>query len=182
MKQFLILTGVLFILTGCIGAGKISTVKPQGDNVFPKIEGIDLLGKNRQIPDTFAGAFNIVTVAFEREHQRDVDTWIGLALEIMHEREDVRFYEIPLIYKINGPYRMFINNGMRSGIPDQAARERTITVYTDRDAFTRLMEMQTDRIYTLLLNERGEILWRVEGAMTPETQQGLISTLKKLSR
>lgn len=180
MRNLFVLTTVLLVMTGCIGAGKISTVKPQGEGFFPQVEGIDLLGETRQLPGAFEGKLNIVTVAFEREHQDDVNPWIDLAIEIMDDHPKVRFYEVPLIYEINAPYRMFINNGMRSGIPDPAARERTITVFTDRDAFTTPMEMKTDIIYTLLLDEKGKILWRSSDVLTDEKGEQLRAKVKGL--
>ncbi len=178
IKRILCLTGAILTMTGCIGAGKLSEVKPQGQGLFPKLEGIDLQGKTRRLPDSFAGKLNIVTVAFEQEQQEDVNTWISLADEIIKDNKTVRFYEIPLIYKLNAPYRMWVNNGMRSGIPDEAARERTITVYTDREAFTKLMNMQTQNIYTLLLDDQGKILWRAQGTLTKPLETELLEKIK----
>lgn len=179
MKKFLVLLGALFIVTGCIGAGTISGLQPQGNNMFPKLEGIDLLGKKRDLPAAFEGKLNIISVAFEREHQEDVNPWIGLALEIMKEHKGVRYYEVPLIYELNAPSRFWVNNGMRSGIPDQAARERTITVFTDRPAFTGLMNMDASIIYTLLLDDKGKILWRTSDVLTDEKAIDLKQEIRK---
>lgn len=180
MMRFFVLIGALLIMTGCIGAGKISTVKPQGENYFPKMEGIDLLGEMRQLPESFEGKLNIVTVAFEREHQKDVNEWIALADEIMQEHPDVKFYEIPVIYEINAPYRFWVNNGMRSGILEPEARERTITVFTDREKFTGIMNMNTEIIYTLLLDQKGKILWRSPGVLTEENAEDLANEIARL--
>lgn len=182
MKNLFVLTVALFFMTGCIGAGKISEVKPQGSDAFPIVEGIDLIGEIRELPASFEGKLNIVTVAFERDHQDDVNPWIDLAIEIMSDYPAIRFYEVPLIYEINAPYRMFINNGMRSGIPDKAARERTITVFTDRNAFITPMKMKTDTIYTLLLDEKGRILWRSADVLTDEKGAQLKAKIQGLMK
>ncbi len=37
--------------------------------------------------------------------------------------------------------QVFINEGMRAGIPDPATRERTITLYIDKPAFQHALDM-----------------------------------------
>lgn len=173
------------MLFGCIGAGSVSTIKENQAGggsgatetvIMPFVTGIDLLGAERQIPNGengFEGQKNLVVFAFEREHQEDVNTWIAMADELMAQYYDLRFYEVPVIEELNAAYRLWVNNGMRSGIPGEKARERTITVYTDVEKFTRLMDMQTDRIYLFLMDQNGRTLWRTEGPAQPEDVQDL---------
>lgn len=172
MKYF-ILSILLITLSACIGAGDLSGMTQRGENRFPTMEGIDLMGDERVIPDSFAGDLNIVAVAFEREQQADVNTWIAEMDALMGAYEDLRFYEIPVIYEVSAPYRFWINNGMRSGIPSDAARERTITVYTEREPFLETMDMSVDQITVLLLDDSGQIVWRADGALTDEALEGL---------
>ncbi len=146
---------------------------------FPHLTGIDLLGNERQIPQSFKGKLNIVAVAFQREQQEMVNTWIPIADKIIEERKDVRFYEVPLIYELGGLYRGWINNGMRMGIPDPVARERTITVYTKRDTFLKKMNMKTSTIYVLITDESGKILWRTSGEATADNVKKLKAALSK---
>jgi hypothetical protein len=42
---------------------------------------------------------------------------------------DLAYYELPTIQSRNSFYKMFINEGMRAGIPNPKARERTIILY-----------------------------------------------------
>lgn len=171
-----ILAGVCsMMLFGCIGAGENSAITPQEKGFFPHMTGIDLIGEDRAVPQSFAGDLNLVAIAFEREQQDLVNTWIGVADDLMKDNSQLRFYEVPLIYEMNGAYRTWVNNGMRSGIPDPVARERTITVYTDRPKFLETMSMQPDRIYVVLLNKSGKILWQTEGSSDPSK----IDSLKK---
>ncbi len=168
----------LFCLSGCIGSGKISEVQrsQKGHNMFPEMTGIDLLGEERSIPDTFTGKYNLVNLAFEQEQQELVNEWIEVAEEIMQEHDDLRYYEIPVIYEVSAAYRMFINNGMRGGIPSPQARERTITVYTDREKLFTMMDMKQSSIYTFLLDDQGKILWRGEGV--PDANQ--LASIKQI--
>lgn len=156
-------------LASCIGPGSNSEiVRPDGEAQFPPLKGIDLLGESRQLPDTFAGELNIVAVAFRQEQQEAVNSWIPVAEDLMQRYDGLRFYEIPLIYEMTALGRAWVNNGMRSGILDNIARERTITVYTDRDAFWEIMDMQESEISLLLVDDRGQILWRHDGVADEE--------------
>jgi hypothetical protein len=145
-----------------IGSGKNSQIKINGEN-FPKIIGIDLQGKKQELPESFKGKINIVAIAFKREQQKDVDSWIIGVDEVIKNNPNVNFYEIPLIYELGAFSRMWINNGMRYGIPSEISRKRTITVYTDREKFFQIMKMKKDIVYVLILDDKGKILLRVEG-------------------
>jgi hypothetical protein len=60
--------------------------------------------------------------------------------------------------------RWFIDTGMRRGIPDQKARARTITLYTDKKPLLKALGITDEtRIYCFLVNRAGQILWRAEG-------------------
>lgn len=173
MKTLLSLAAAGLLLSGCIGAGTNTGFDFQSDTQIPAMTGVDLFGEDRSIPGTFDGKLNIVTVAFEQEHQLDVNTWIPIADELMETHENLRFYEIPVIFKANALFRTWVNNGMRSGIPSDKARERTITVYTDREALSEKMQFQMDRIYTFIVDGGGQILWRAEGPVTKEAETEL---------
>jgi len=155
---------LLFALQSCIiGAGENSKIEANKNNYFPKITGIDLDGKKQELPTVFKNEFNLVIVAFKREQQAEVDTWIKTIEPVLKENPNLSFYEIPLIYELSTFSRMWVNNGMRFGIPDKVARKRTITVYTNREEFFRITQMKEDRIYALLIDDNGKILWRAEG-------------------
>jgi predicted transcriptional regulator len=69
---------------------------------------------------------------------------------------------------------------MRLGIQDKIARERTITVYTNRDKFFEIMNMKGDKIYVLLLDKDGKILWRTDGLANQKNIESLQKILKKI--
>lgn len=169
-------------MSGCIGAGKISTIGYNGEGRFPSLTGIDLHGQEREIPKGFKGEFNIVAVAFQRQQQKDVDTWIPKIEAIIERSDALKFYEIPVIYEVNMANRMFINNGMRAGIEEDNARSRTITVYTSREDFIKLMSMEEDHIYIFLLNKNGEILWRHKGPYDDDAFQNLNDVMKDIQK
>ncbi len=175
MKKFLIIASVLIIASCGIGAGENSDIINRKTGFFPKLTGIDLEGEKRRLPKSFNNKINLVVIAFHRDQQDDVDDWVEEADEIMKKYPEVGFYEIPLIYELDPFSRTFINNGMRRGVVDPIARKRTITVYTDREKFLKIMNMKDDRIYLLVVAKNGKIMQRIEGDATNEN----ISSLKK---
>lgn len=177
--KYLLLIMTTIGLNACIGAGENSTITPRGDFQIPAMTGIDLTGEERPIPQSLEGDLNILIFAFEREQQQNVNTWLPAVKDMEQSYESVRFYEIPLIYEMNALMRGWVNNGMRSGIEGQQARERTITVYTERDRFLNMMDMASDTIYTLLVDQDGTILWRIAGDATDQKITALQSAIEK---
>jgi hypothetical protein len=75
--------------------------------------------------------------------------------------------------------RTFLNEGMRAGIPDQTARERTITLYLDKETFKSALGIPNeDEIYLFLTNRDGEILWQTTGAYTIEKANDLLQFIQ----
>ena len=110
---------------------------------------------------------NLLLIAFRQWQQRDVDTWIPVAVALAAEHPDFRVYELPVISKVYRPVSGFIDGGMRSGIPDPDVRDSTITIYLDRKSFLRDLGIgSVGEIVPMLVTPRGKILWRATGRMT----------------
>ena len=146
---------------------------------FPVTTGSNLQRKKLNLPEDLEGELNLVFIAFQQWQQTQVDTWIPFARQIEETYPAVRYYELPTIQRLNVLARTFINEGMRAGIPDPVARERTITLYVDKDAFRKALQLShEDDIYVLLLDRQGQVLWRAEGAFTPEKGDSLAAALR----
>ena len=48
MKEVINIACLMFLLTGCIGSGDISSVKDNGEGYFPSMVGINLHEKRKQ--------------------------------------------------------------------------------------------------------------------------------------
>jgi hypothetical protein len=132
-------------------------------------------------PNDFAGEFNLVIVPFQQYQQRTVNTWIPFAQEIEASFPGFIYYELPTIYEMPLLSRTFVNEGMRAGIPDQTARERTITLYLDKEKFKSALDIPSeDDIYLFLVDRNGEIFWRSDGVYTQEKAENLLDTIKNL--
>ena len=131
---------------------------------FPSVEGANLEGRRMVLPADFEGALDVVVIAFQREQQRDVDSWMPFLNRLAAERRELKVYELPTLGRRYRPIRSFIDGGMRRGIPDAAVRAATVTLYIDKSAFRRALRLDDeDRIYVLLVDPDAHVHWRASG-------------------
>jgi hypothetical protein len=146
---------------------------------FPTVSGSNLQRARLTLPQDFQGELNLVLIAFQQWQQAQVDTWVPFARQLEEAYPAVRYYELPTIQRLNTLARTFINEGMRAGIPDRLARERTITLYLDKEAFREALQLPgEDDIHVLLLDRQGWVLWRAEGAFTPDKGESLAAAIR----
>ena len=138
---------------------------------FPRLAARDLEGGARMLPAGFTGSSNLVVVAFRREQQSMVDSWISWFDTISAAHPGLRCYEVPVIATRWSPGRRFIDGGMAQAVPEEAARRRTLTVYTDvRRVTDALAIYDTQTVTVLLVDGDGRVLWRTTGpAREPAT-------------
>lgn len=142
--------------------------------MFPRVRAANLERRPFVLPDDLEGERNLVLIAFQREQQFDIDTWIPVAQRQMQRHRDVRYYELPTISRSVPLARWWLDEAMRAGIPDRVARANTITLYLDKPAFRRALQLpREDTIYALVVDRAGRVLWRTEGPCTAAKAQSL---------
>ena len=149
-----------------IGSGPISDIESfsSESKLFPQVRGTNLEGEQFLIPQDLKAKKKLLLIAFKRKQQEDINTWLTSTTELLNKYPDFSVYEIPVLKKFNFLMRFNINNGMRYGIDSKMQRERTITLYLDKDKFNQALEIETqDTIYAFLLNEKNEIIWKAQG-------------------
>jgi hypothetical protein len=148
------------------------------DPKFPEVEGRSLHDDVLTLPGDLEGELNLLAVAFDRNHQREVDTWIPLFRDLEERVSGLAGYEIPTISGGWKPLRWFIDGGMKTAIPDPLTRRRTVTVYGDVDRVTEGLGLpDRDRIAVVLIDRRGEVLWMAQGALVGAPPQDLLDAL-----
>jgi hypothetical protein len=148
---------------------------------FPKITSENLARETLNLPGDFEGDYNLCLIAFQQWHQRLIDTCIPWARRLEQTHPRFRYYEFPVIRRLNPLYRGFIDRGMRAGIPDPVARHKTITLYTDKEAFKRALEINTESdIHLRLVDREGVVHWSGAGGLTREATDSLTETLEAL--
>lgn len=151
------------------------------DPHFPVVSGFNLDRQEIVFPRDFGGDYNLVIVPFKQYQQQIVNTWIPFAQYVEASYPGFIYYELPTIYEMPVLSRTFINEGMRVGIPDRTARERTITLYINKETFKSVLDISTEDDVNLFLVDRdGEILWRTTGEYTEEKAQDLVQFIRGL--
>ena len=150
---------------------------PEG--MFPKLTATNLAKETLSLPEDFAGDRNLLLIAFQREQQKNVDTWLS-EMKRFESSPNFRYYELPTIDRLNFLARWFIDSGMRRGIPDRKARARTITLYLDKLAFRKALNLPDEnQIYAVLVDRSGRVLWRAEGDFDEAKAGSLLNLLRK---
>lgn len=149
---------------------------------FPEVSGKNLKRKTLSFPKDFPAKYNLVLMAFYRHQQLDVNTWLPYADQLEDEYPDLKYVELPVIYEMGRIRQFLLNEGMRAGIPNQKARERTITLYLDKSQFLKQLGIDSeDEIQIMLVTEDGEVLWRETGIFSSEKASALIEVLQNKS-
>jgi hypothetical protein len=182
----LLIATVVFAAAGAVKAplGRPATSVgdgplPSSDTVrFPAVRGANLSFEEYQLPADFEGELNFVMVAFERWHQRLVNTWLPLARELDAEHAGLAYYELPVVPDRGERARTYLDNVMRAGIQDPKARATTITLYTDVGRFVETLDLGTARnVHVMLVDRQGTVLWRASGERTAAAEQALRQVL-----
>jgi hypothetical protein len=166
--KFMLRVGVALLATATIawaGIADKASERPLAstEGTFPQLTATNLEGTTLSLPAGFAGARNLLLIAFQREQQKNVDTWLH-QMKRFESSPGFRYYELPTIDKLNPLVRWFINSGMRRGIPDRDARARTITLYIDKPPFMKSMNIPDEKqICAVLIDHSGRVLWRAAG-------------------
>ena len=148
---------------------------------FPKVNGSNLLRQKKSLPQDFQGGLNLVFIPFQRWHQAEVDSWNALAEQLERQYPGLVYYELPTLQSGGPLYKIFLNEGMRAGIPNPKTRERTITLYLDKANFRLALEMpEEEHIYVLVVDRQGNEFFRARGSHAPTAEASLRQALNLL--
>ncbi|MEI7622543.1 MAG: hypothetical protein WCJ88_03225 [Actinomycetes bacterium] len=136
---------------------------------FPSLRARNLEGLDVDLPAAFSGDRNIVVVAFLRNHQTLVDSWVPWFEQQAASDSGLRFYELPTIGRIWAPVRRFIDGGMAAAIREPVILQRTFTIYGDLDRVTGPLAID-DRttIAVFCVDRTGQVLWRGAGGYSEQ--------------
>jgi hypothetical protein len=148
-------------------------------STFPEAGGKNLDGREFVLPRDFEGNLNIVFVAFQREQQLAVNTWLPTATLLENLHQGLRYYELPIHSTMNPIVRWFLNRAMRVGIRYPGSREKTITLYIDKSPFCKALDIsEEESIHIMVLNQEARVVWRSEGSCNVEKAEKLSDFIK----
>jgi len=126
---------------------------------FPCVEARSLAGERFAVPDELPGRLRLLAVAFRREQQAQVDSWLDWLLDLEARGDGLSVFELPVLSVVFAPARRLIDGGMARGVGTDAARARTLTVYGDVRGVVRALGLAgTDTIALVLVDRSGTIL------------------------
>lgn len=148
---------------------------------LPVVTGRNLQRQKKTFPTDFQGTLNLVFIAFLRRHQEVIDEWVPYVERLARENAQLCYYEFPTLSERGPLYRTFLNEGMRAGIPNDAARARTITLYLDKPAFRRALGIPDEsQTWLYLFDRSGNVLWRTAGRYSKEKGEALSEAIRQL--
>jgi hypothetical protein len=135
--------------------------------LFPTICGKNLNKQKKSIPDDYIDKNLVVITAFQRWHQELVDNMIS-NLEQLNVNDTHYIIEVPVVSQLSLLRRMRLDAIMRVGIRDYTIRERTVTVYTDKEEFKQKLGIKNEEeIHWFIVNTPTKsILARGSGVMS----------------
>lgn len=145
---------------------------------FPKIEVETLSGKELVLPDDAEGEVVLIGVAFVREAQGMLDSWMDY-FEGLCRGQDI--YELPMIesglWKI---FSGFIDRGMRSGIPEEK-HDFVGTHYGDASEFKEKLGIEdTELGYVFVIDQEGYIKFRGKGYADEKGKEEMLKKVKSV--
>jgi len=164
MTRVTLAAALLAILAAPLGATEVLDRREGRPGVFPVLAAETLRGRPVRLPDELLGERNLLLVAYQREQQQEVDTWLAALDSFTLTPPTFAYYELPCLPAGMRWMRAVIDGGMRQGIPDRAQRDRVITLYLDVAWFrAQIGTAAHDSIAALLVDREGTILRRWYG-------------------
>ena len=168
------------------GTSRTSLTYPEAMSstvVFPRLRARNLEGLEVELPEGFTGERTVVAIAFRRDHQRLVDSWVPWFEQRVAVDPGLRFYELPTIGRIWAPVRNFIDGGMAAAIRKPVILQRTLTIYGDVNRVARPLEIEDRSTIALFLVEAsGRVRWQGAGAFETSTAEDLDRALRASRR
>jgi hypothetical protein len=148
---------------------------------FPRLLARDLDGREVMLPAGLPGEWNVVIIAFRRQQQELVDSWVPWLAERAAAIPGLRFAELPAIGLQWQPARPAIDGGMAAAIRDQQTRRRILTVYTDLRRVTASLGIgDRNTIWLFLVDQAGRVRWRGSGGWSAAAAAELAGELAGL--
>jgi hypothetical protein len=148
---------------------------------FPRVTAHDLDRREVVLPAGLPGEWNVVIIAFRREQQELVDSWMPWLEQRAATDPRLGFVELPAIGMQWQLARPVIDGGMAAAVRDQETRRRTLTVYTDiRRVTVPLGISDRGTIWLFLVDRAGRVRWRGSGGRDAATAAALAAALAEL--
>ena len=146
---------------------------------FPLLVAENLEGDTVTLPSDTEGQVCVLTVAFEQDAQKQIDSWTKHILD-NPKYTGICYYEIPMLKRIWKLMQGWIDGGMRSGI-DPNRHKNVITYYGDLRKYKATLQITDTRYaYIYVLDADGQIRFVDQGYASDQGLEALHQTLAEL--
>jgi hypothetical protein len=150
--------------------------------LFPSLTARDLEGRTIEIPAGLSLGVNLVVLAFQRDHQQPLETWLPHFTRLEGEFRGLEVWRVAALPRGYRLWRGAIDSGMRAGISDPGLRRHTLTVYLDLSRLQRALDLpDLGDVHLLLVDASGTIRWRGRGGYNEATLVSLRKVLGEVS-
>jgi hypothetical protein len=175
-----ILLSLTLAALGVLGSLKLreSSDDPQHDPRFPELSGESLSGKKYTFPADFNSKKTLILFAYSQDQADQLSSWVR-GLDLLNS--DIHWFETPVI---STPFQLgsfFIDGGMRDGIPDPKIRDHVVTLYTNREAFSKSLGIpyNPEGAYALGVDTSGKPIGFTSGGYDEEKGKKVMEMLKR---
>jgi len=151
---------------------------------LPALPGEYLSGRKAMLPDDATGRVALLLVGFSYASRVPVKAWTQRFRAEFADKTQVTFYQVPMLGGAARMGKWFIEGGMRRGTP-KADQESVIPVYSGTDAWRQRLGVKADAkaedtAYLVLLDRKGNVVWRHAGPLEEAAYQTLAAQVRKL--
>jgi hypothetical protein len=166
----------LFFLLDLAGSAPVMWAR------LPRLEATALDGSRLTLPDSVAARITLVGFGYQREAQKDIDSWFEPFRREYSSDGTFRACEVPMMgTRIPGLLRGVVNGGMRRAIPRESWRW-VAPFYGNIDEYSkRLGVSDRSRVQMFLLDGSGVIRWHAAGSADSTRLAGLMRAVAELA-
>ena len=137
-----------------------------------------LMQQSMTLPEGLPSDRTLALITFQKGQRAHAEGWI----EGLNLRRDpsISWMRMPVLNDPGTPSgRSEVENRLLQHYTADTERARLVPIFTDRASFVRATGLHsTDQFYAVVVNRRGDVLARIEGAFSEDKAQVLRETLK----
>ena len=152
-------------------------------DLFPTLKGQFLTGRDAVLPQASSGKVTLVAIGFTYQSRFPVEAWADASRRTIGSREDVTFFEVPMIGGLAALGRWFIDRGMRNGTPAEL-HDHVITVYAATGEWKQRLSYSpenNDDAYLIVYDREGVVRWLYHGGFDQPRADELQKLLASLA-
>ncbi len=141
---------------------------------FPTVSGANLVGDTFNLPDDFGGTLTLVLMPFDEAQTVRLAAWLPLAQELASAYPQFAYYSTPVMRSVAPLIRAAVRAGMVLAVPVDVQPVTIMLFLEDKEAFMNTLSIpDVDMPEAFLMNDDGDVLWRMRGEYSDEAAASL---------